>query len=102
LDVFLCRQNHCSNSGVTFSSTTSIQICRMSSIGSAALKKLEASGASIPGSPRPAPVFSPDGLLVYAIEGSEILVYVFNPHTGLLTARTSISAPGVGAVLPVQ
>jgi hypothetical protein len=63
--------------------------------------ELEPSGASIPGIPT-AVAFSPDGLLVYAVEGNEILVYVFNPHSGLLTARTSISAPGVGKILPVQ
>jgi hypothetical protein len=62
---------------------------------------LEPSGATIPGQPNPV-MFSPDGLLVYAVEGNEILVYVFNPHTGLLTARTSISAPGVGVILPAQ
>jgi DNA-binding beta-propeller fold protein YncE len=65
------------------------------------LSKLEVSGASIPGIPTTV-AFSPDGLLVYAIEGSEILVYVFDPHSGLLTARTTINAPGVGSVLPVR
>jgi hypothetical protein len=65
------------------------------------LQELEASGAAIPGNPSTV-AFTPDGLLVYAIEGSEILVYVFNPHSGLLTARTTINAPGVGAILPVQ
>jgi hypothetical protein len=44
--------------------------------------------------------FSPGGLLVYAVEGLEIPVYVFNPHTGLLTARTVIKATGVGSILP--
>jgi hypothetical protein len=63
------------------------------------LKQLIRSGASIPGLPSTL-AFSPDGLLVYAIEGSKILVYVFNPHSGLLTARTTINAPGVGAILP--
>jgi DNA-binding beta-propeller fold protein YncE len=63
--------------------------------------KLEASGASIPGNPDNI-AFSPSGLLVYAVEGSEILVNVFNPLTGLLTARTSIAAPGVGQILPVK
>jgi hypothetical protein len=46
--------------------------------------------------------FSPDGLLVCALEDNEILVYVFNPHSGLLTARTMINAPGVGSILPWQ
>jgi DNA-binding beta-propeller fold protein YncE len=59
------------------------------------LKRLEASGASISGIPSTI-AFSPDGLLVYAVKGKEILVRVFNPHTGLLTARTSISAPSLG------
>jgi hypothetical protein len=62
-------------------------------------QELLASGASIPGQPDKL-AFSPDGLLVYAVEGSEILTYVFNPHSGLLTARTTINAPGVGAILP--
>jgi hypothetical protein len=46
--------------------------------------------------------FSPDGLLVYAAEGREILVHVFNPHTGLLTARTSIAVKGVNSIIPAQ
>jgi hypothetical protein len=62
---------------------------------------LVASGASIPGNPSNI-AFSPDGLLVYAVEGSEILTYVFNPHSGLLTARTTINAPGVRSILPWQ
>jgi hypothetical protein len=65
------------------------------------LKKLKPSGASIPGSPSTV-FFSPDELLMYAVEGSEILVYVFNPHSGLLTARTTINAPGVGSIQPWQ
>jgi hypothetical protein len=60
---------------------------------------LVASGASIPGNPSNI-AFSPDGLLVYAVEGSQILTYVFNPHSGLLTARTIINAPGVLSILP--
>ena len=62
---------------------------------------LVASGASIPGNPSNV-TFSPDGLLVYAVEGSQILTYVFNPHSGLLTARTIINAPGVRSILPWQ
>jgi DNA-binding beta-propeller fold protein YncE len=64
--------------------------------------KLERSRAglqSIPGEPSTI-AFSPDGLLVYAQEGPEILVYVFNPHSGELTAKTVISAPGVLSLLP--
>jgi hypothetical protein len=60
---------------------------------------LEASGAAIPGQPDQM-AFSKDGLLVYAVEGSQILTYVFNPHSGLLTARTIINAPGVLSILP--
>jgi hypothetical protein len=60
---------------------------------------LVASGASIPGNPSNV-TFSPDGLLVYAVEGSQIFTYVFNPHSGLLTAKTTISAPGVLSLLP--
>jgi hypothetical protein len=65
------------------------------------LKKLQSSGASIPGLP-PTVAFSPDGLLVYAVEGSEILVYVFDPHSGKFTANSTINAPGVNTILPVQ
>jgi 6-phosphogluconolactonase (cycloisomerase 2 family) len=67
---------------------------------SRALKKLEASGSSIPGLASIA--FSPDGRLVYALESNEILVYGFNPHTGLLTARTIVKATGVDSILPWQ
>jgi hypothetical protein len=63
------------------------------------LQKLVASGAAIPGQPDQM-AFSKDGLLVYAVEGSQILTYVFNPHSGLLTARTIINAPGVLSILP--
>jgi hypothetical protein len=63
------------------------------------LSKLVPSGASIPGIPRMLG-FSPDGLLVYAVEGPQILTYVFNPHSGLLTARTTINAPGAFSILP--
>jgi hypothetical protein len=65
------------------------------------LSKLQASGDSIPGNPETV-AFSPDGLLVYAVEGSEVLVYVFNPHSGLLTAHTTIKAAGVGQILPAK
>jgi 6-phosphogluconolactonase (cycloisomerase 2 family) len=65
------------------------------------LSKLQASGDSIPGNPKTV-AFSPDGLLVYAVEGSEVLVYVFNPHSGLLTAHTTITAAGVGQILPAR
>jgi hypothetical protein len=68
---------------------------------SAFLKKLNATGSTIPGFPSLI-AFSSDGLLVYAAEGKEILVHVFNPHTGMLTARTSIAVKGVDAMLPGQ
>jgi DNA-binding beta-propeller fold protein YncE len=77
--------------------TSEVAILYVSSV----LQTLVPSEASIPGLDWIA--FSPDGLLVYAAENNEILVYVFNPHTGLLTARTSIAVPGgVGAMLPAQ
>src|ERR1700681_2441925 len=63
------------------------------------LEESRAGLQSIPGNPSTV-AFSPDGLLVYAVEGSEILTYVFNPHSGLLTARTIINAPGVLSILP--
>jgi hypothetical protein len=33
-----------------------------------------------------APAFSADGSLLYAVQGSEILVYVFNSDSGLIKA----------------
>jgi hypothetical protein len=68
---------------------------------SAPLKKLKATGATIPGFPSLL-AFSSDGLLVYAAENKEILVHVFNPHTGLLTARTSIAVKGVNSIVAAQ
>jgi hypothetical protein len=38
---------------------------------------------------------------VYAVEGKEVLAYVFNPHSGLFTAKSMIKALGVGEILPV-
>jgi hypothetical protein len=67
----------------------------------APLRKLKATGATIPGFPSLI-AFSPDGLLVYAAEDKEILVHVFNPRTGLLTARTSIAVKGVNSIVAVQ
>jgi hypothetical protein len=68
---------------------------------SAPRAQLIASGASIPGTPY-ITVFSPSGVLLYAAESGGVLVYVFNPHTGLLTARTTIAATGVDQLLPVK
>jgi hypothetical protein len=65
------------------------------------LKKFEATGASIPGPSLPV-VFSRDGSLVYAVVNTEILVYVFNPHSGLLTAKSTINAPGLIQIVPAR
>jgi hypothetical protein len=59
-----------------------------------------ASGASIPGAANTI-TFSPTGLMLYALQG-DVLVYVFNPHTGLLTAKTTIADPNVNYLLPVK
>jgi hypothetical protein len=55
------------------------------------MKKVQASRASIPGSPFPF-VFSPDGLLLYTSGDPNISVYVFNPHSGEFTATGTINA----------
>jgi DNA-binding beta-propeller fold protein YncE len=55
---------------VADNSTNSVPILYFSS----ALQKLEPSGSSIPGIPSTV-AFGPDGLLVYAVQGNEILVY---------------------------
>ena len=73
---------------------------------STAKKKLEASGAFIPPTDNMARIFfSPDGLMVYAVEATpenslEISIYVFDPHTGLFTAHSSIPVANQYAVLP--
>jgi hypothetical protein len=54
-------------------------------------KSLQATD-SIPGTPSTL-VFSPKGNIVYAIEGQEVLVYIFDPATGLLGAKSSITLP---------
>jgi hypothetical protein len=59
-----------------------------------------ASGASIPGIVGLI-TFSPTGLLLYGLQGN-VLVYVFNPHTGLLTAKSIIADPNVGSLLPIK
>jgi hypothetical protein len=64
-----------------------------------ATKKMQASDAAIPGNPDPV-AFSPHGLLVYGVEKSEVLVYVF--HSGKFTAKGTINAPGVISLLPWQ
>jgi hypothetical protein len=66
-----------------------------------ALKKFQATGASIPGPSLPV-VFSRDGLLVYAVVNTEILVYVFNPRSGLFTAKSTINAPGLIQIVPSE
>jgi hypothetical protein len=47
---------------------------------------------SIPGTPSTL-VFSPNGRIVYAQEGNQVLIYVFDPATGLLGAKSSITIP---------
>jgi hypothetical protein len=67
----------------------------------ASSKQLVASGATIPGSPY-ITRFSPSGILLYAAEDSGIFVYVFNPHTGLLTAKSTIGLNSVQQLLPIK
>jgi hypothetical protein len=64
-----------------------------------ALKKFQATGASVPGASIPT-IFSRDGLLAYVVQNTEILVNVFNPHSGLFTATSTIDAPGLLKVIP--
>jgi hypothetical protein len=47
---------------------------------------------SIPGTPSTL-VFSPNGKIVYAQEGDQVLIYIFDPATGLLGAKSSITIP---------
>jgi hypothetical protein len=95
--------------GMVFDPTGKYLLFRDSTIGevpilyvSAPKSKLIASGASIPGYPTLVK-FSPSGILLYAVDSSNILVYVFNSHTGLLTAKTSMpNNDGVAQLLPVK
>jgi hypothetical protein len=65
----------------------------INSVEIAAVKaKSLAARDSIPGTPSTL-VFSPQGNLVYAIEGQEVLIYVFDPATGLPGAKSSITLP---------
>lgn len=65
-------------------------------------KTLRATGSSIPGNPTIIS-FSPDGRFVYAVENKTVLIYGFNPSSGLLTTQRSISFPlGVGAIAPAR
>jgi hypothetical protein len=68
---------------------------------SAPKTQLIASGASIPGIVGLI-TFSPTGLLLYGLESGEVLVYVFNPHTGLLTAKSTIADSSVYFLLPIK
>jgi hypothetical protein len=68
---------------------------------SAANTDLVASGASIPGNAYLV-TFSPTGLLLYGWESGEVLVYVFNPHTGLLTAKSTIADLFPTQLLPIK
>jgi 6-phosphogluconolactonase (cycloisomerase 2 family) len=56
--------------------------------------------ASIPGAYHVA--FSPDGTMVYAIGEKEVLVDVFNPASGELTAESAISISNVQSITPAQ
>jgi hypothetical protein len=63
------------------------------------MKMLQASGASIPGIPTTI-AFSPSGLLVFAVEYNEVLVYVF--HNGKLLATSTIKTPDLIQILPAK
>ena len=63
-------------------------------------QRLEETASSIPGSPQILS-FSPDGKLVYAAENAEILVYVFDPSSGVFTANSSFNVPSyVASIVP--
>lgn len=63
-------------------------------------QRLETS-SSFPGYPQILS-FSPDGKLVYAAENAEILVYAFDPSSGVFTANSSFTVPSyVASVVPV-
>jgi hypothetical protein len=56
--------------------------------------------SSIPGAYHVA--FSPDGTMVYAVGEKDVLVHVFNPRNGELTAKSSISISNVKSITPAQ
>jgi hypothetical protein len=48
-------------------------------------------------------VFSPNGLLVYAVRGKDVLVYVFDPTDGKFSAKGSFSsAVSVGGITAAE
>ena len=65
----------------------------INSVEIAAVKvKSLAATDSIPGIPSTL-AFSPNGKIVYAQEGNQVLIYIFDPATGLLGAKSSITVP---------
>jgi hypothetical protein len=59
------------------------------------------SGAVIPGYPYQV-TFSPPGLLLYAINNGQVLSFVFNPHSGLFTAKSAIADSTVNQIIPAK
>jgi hypothetical protein len=59
------------------------------------------SGATIPGSPY-LTTFSPDGLMLYTLENGQVLFYVFDPHSGLFTAKSAVTDPYVYQLTPAE
>jgi hypothetical protein len=63
---------------------------------------LKESPTSIPGNPSVIS-FSPDGTVVYAIENKDVLIYDFNPSSGLLTTERTLTFPlSVGSIVPAS
>jgi hypothetical protein len=61
--------------------------------------RLQEEAGSIPGNPSIIS-FSPDGTFVYAVEDKNVLIYGFNPSSGLLTTERSVSFPlSVGGIV---
>jgi hypothetical protein len=63
--------------------------------------RLIESGAVIPGLPY-LTTFSPSGLMLYTAESGQVLVFVFNPHTGRFTAKTTINDPNIYKLTPAK
>jgi hypothetical protein len=59
------------------------------------------SGAIIPGFPYGI-TFSPSGLMLYTLELGNVHSYVFNPHSGLFTAKSAFNDYSVSALIPAK
>jgi hypothetical protein len=104
--IFTCTSSMAAVCGDTLASTPTqfdpsgrYLLINDASIGSVVItqvdvrqKRLDETGSSIPGNPRIIS-FSPDSSLIYAVEDKNVWIYGFDPASGSLTTKISVSFP---------